>query len=53
MGDKTAGILPKYNVSRTDGQPMGFCFVLEPGRDPLAVEALSAYAFEAEEAGYT
>lgn len=52
MGDKAAGLLPKYNVERTDGKPMGFALVLEPARDPMAVEALCLYACLAEDAGY-
>ena len=52
MGDKEAGLLPKYKVERTDGQPIGFCFVLEPGRDPAAIDALSVYACAVEELGY-
>lgn len=52
MGDKAAGLLPKYNVTRTDGKPIGFCFVLEPGRDPFAVDALELYAIAASEGGY-
>jgi hypothetical protein len=51
--NKDKGILPKYNVSRTDGKPTGFCFVLDVSRDPIAIEALSAYAMHARHAGYT
>lgn len=52
MGDKSAGLLPKYHVERTDGKPVEFYFVLEPDRDPMAVEALEFYAILAKENGY-
>jgi len=49
---KEKGLFHKYYVERVDGKPMGFAFVLEPARDPMAAEALSLYAVLADEAGY-
>ncbi|ANA86114.1 sulfatase-modifying factor enzyme [Gordonia phage Kvothe] len=37
------GLLAKYFVSRIDGKPMGWCFVLEES-DPATPSALHAYA---------
>jgi rubrerythrin len=42
---------PQYDVVRTDAKPLGFHFVLEPGADPLAVEALILYACLVEDRG--
>jgi hypothetical protein len=39
-----SGLKHKYNVERVDGKPVGFCFVLEPERDPYARSALRHYA---------
>lgn len=51
MSDKTIGLIEKYQVERTDGKLVRWCFVLED-TDPLAVPALRAYADAAEQAGY-
>lgn len=51
MDDKEKGLYKKYNVSRVDGKPMGWCFVLEE-KDPRAIPALEAYAISAREVGY-
>lgn len=37
------GLYEKYRVTRTDGRPIDWCFVLEPYRDPAARAALRAY----------
>lgn len=29
MSDKTVGLIEKYRVERTDGKPVGWCFVLQ------------------------
>lgn len=46
----TEGLKHKYNVERVDGEPVGFCFVLEPERDPYARAALRNYAISVAEA---
>lgn len=38
------GVYIKYLVERTDGKPMGPCFILEYEKDRHARTALSAYA---------
>lgn len=45
----TEGLKHKYNVERVDGKPVGFCFVLEPERDPYAKAALRSYAISVAE----
>jgi hypothetical protein len=51
VGDKTVGLIHKYDVQRVDGKPVGWVFVLED-KDPLTIPALRAYADAAELAGY-
>lgn len=51
MTDKSAGLIDKYHVERTDGKPVIWAFVLED-TDPLAIPALLTYADMAEGAGY-
>lgn len=51
MTSKDLGLISKYRVERTDGKPVGWCFVLED-KDPLAWPALLTYADMAEGAGY-
>lgn len=41
--DATRGLFRKYRVERTDGKPVGECFVLE-AHDRHAIAALRAYA---------
>lgn len=43
------GLKHKYNVTRTDGKEIGFCFVLEVEKDPHARVALKAYAESCKE----
>jgi hypothetical protein len=43
MGSPKEGLTAKYFVSRVDGKPMGWCFVLEES-DPATPSALHAYA---------
>ena len=50
--NKEKGLFSKYYVGRVDGKPMGESFVLEPARDPIAVEALFHYASIAHDRGY-
>lgn len=45
------GFYQKYQVTRTDGKPVGKTFTLEFERDPFAMSALEAYADAAEAAG--
>lgn len=49
--DKEEGFKHKYNVSRVDGKPVGWCFVLDE-RDPNIPPALRAYADSCEARGY-
>ncbi len=42
--DMVDGLYGKYKVARVDGKPIGFCFVLEPEKDPIARTALQTYA---------
>lgn len=51
MTSKDLGLIEKYQVERTDGKPVRWCFVLED-TDPLAPAALRAYASVAEAIGY-
>ena len=51
MGDKSQGVVRKYEVKRVDGRSVNWCFVLED-TDPLAPFALEAYADAAERHGY-
>ncbi|HXG72808.1 MAG TPA: hypothetical protein VNJ04_19610 [Gemmatimonadaceae bacterium] len=44
------GLYRMYRVERTDGKPLGWCFVLQD-TDPLAIPALLAYAAAARKAG--
>ena len=51
MGDKTKGLIGKFNVTRTDGksepgEKHENCryFVLDLDHDPFAIEALKTYA---------
>lgn len=48
MDDRERGLYGKYNVTRTDGRPMGRCFVLAEG-DPYAPLALKLYAKQCED----
>lgn len=51
MSDKERGLFHKYNVTRTDGKPVNWAFVLED-KDPLAIPALQAYESAARQKGY-
>ena len=44
------GLFHKYDVTRVDGRPVEWCFVLED-KDPLAPAALKAYAAAARRTG--
>lgn len=52
MTSKKIGLIRKYEVTRVDGKPVDWCFVLQD-TDPLAPVGLVAYAAIAWEAGYT
>lgn len=51
MTSRDLGLIHKYDVRRTDGKEVEWCFVLED-KDPLAIPALEAYRDAAREAGY-
>lgn len=42
------GLYGKYEVYK-DGEPQDGCFVLKPESDPVALEALKAYATETDD----
>lgn len=48
---KTIGLFQKYNVTRTDGTPVSWCFVLGDS-DPLAWAPIKLYAMLARRKGY-
>lgn len=43
IDDRERGLYAKYRVEKTNGKPVGECFVLE-AHDPHAIPALRAYA---------
>lgn len=50
--EREQGLFRKYYVTRVDGKPVDWCFVLQD-TDPLALFGLHAYALAARRAGYT
>jgi hypothetical protein len=49
--DKERGLYMKYNVTRTDGKPMGEAIILE-FKDELSRMAIQAWACKMFDAGY-
>lgn len=52
MTSEGLGLIDTYRVERTDGKPVGPCFVLEYDKDPLAAAPLLLYAYVARHAGW-
>lgn len=53
MGDRSTGLIHKYDVQRTDGKPIEYgCIVLE-WDDPNARKGIKAFAEAVRADGYT
>ena len=52
MGDKSKGLLNKYNVSRTDGKELFSGYVVLEFKDPSAREGIKAFSKKVRSEGY-